>query len=99
MHAITEALTHGIKPEKGRDKRGEATRRTKTKGKKTERTPGINRGKLEDEQKQEQGTDTKWTHRTQGVRDTHRRRKGGRANTGEQKDKKKNKTQGRKIGE
>ena len=44
MHAIIEALTHGIKPEKGHDKRGEAMRRTKTKGKKTERTPGINIG-------------------------------------------------------
>jgi hypothetical protein len=62
--------------------------KNETKGKKTERTPGINRGKPEDEQKQEQGTDTKWTYRTQGVNDTHRRQKGGRANTGEQKIKK-----------
>jgi hypothetical protein len=58
--------------------------KNETKGKKTKRTPGINRGKPEDEQKQEQGT-----YRTQGANDTHRRRKGGRTNTGEQKDRKK----------
>jgi hypothetical protein len=71
----------------------EARTKNENKGKENRKDP---KDKQRTNKNKNRGTDTKWTHRTQEVNDTHRKRKGGRANTREQQERKK-KTQGRKI--